>query len=441
MAKESQNKAAEPAVQRQPKPDEAISAEPEGLLAGVLPNSQMAGGEPVEAQVKMLRRAGPVQRQTMLTQIGRRQGNGHVQRLVGVLRQPEGGEPVVQAKEAGPAATIQRQDEQERPTFEFFNLSGVLEAKGNMDRRLNDMTDFAQMGVRAGDVARAKLLAFSEKYRLAYQDYAAAVRGARAEAQNQNLWLGIVIGTACSVAAAFVLPSTAAGWFALTAAEAATAVASGAAQATVGAGLATALQFSGGDLEPGGLSPEAQEIPVWRTVASLYRTAATQAQTIRSLHRIVAGAEFLVGEIRTQVAGGLPTMTEEQALDKVEALIAADQAMARSDDGALRDGLRGLRGFQSDLDALNPESVSQRRMEQDIWIMWMGTLSDASVLDLDAIEDRLHAIGVLGPNSRLGVDFGIYTSEDDENEARDAARGESRALRAAAQPPRAPSSL
>jgi hypothetical protein len=310
-----------------------------------------------------------------------------------------------------------------------------------MERRLNDLADYAQIGIRAGDVARSRLLAYSEKYRLAYQDYAAAVRGARAEAQNQNMWLGIIIGTACSVTAAFILPSTAAGWFALTAAETATALTSGAVQATVGAGLASVLQFSGGDLEPGGLSPEAQELPVWRTVASLYRTAASQVGTLRNLHRIVAGAAFLVGEIRTHVAGGLPTMTEEQVLDKVESLILADQAMARSHDAEVSQGLRDLHRFEADLNALNPEDLSQRRIEQDIWILWMSTLSDASVLDLDAIEDRLHAIGVLGPKSRLGVDFGIYTSSSDEDEARDAARSEARRIESASRPPRAPNAL
>jgi hypothetical protein len=141
------------------------------------------------------------------------------------------------------------------------------------------------------------------------------------------------------------------------------------------------------------------------------------------------------------VAGGLPTMTEEQVLDRVEALIRADQAMARSDDGPISQGLGDLRRFETDLRALNPEDLRQRQIEQDIWILWIATLSDASVLDLDAIEDRLHAIGVLGPNSRLGVDFGGYTFFWEEDEARDAARSEAGRIEAASRLPRAPNEL
>lgn len=339
--------------------------------------------------------------------------------------------------------TVQRNNErdtqQEQPTFEFFNLSGVLESKGNMNRRAHELASLVQIGISVGDLARNRLLAYSNKYRLAYQDYAAAIRGARVAAQDQNLYLSVVIGTACSVAAAFILPSTAAGWFALTASELATGLASGVGQATVGAGLASILQIAGGDLEPGGLSPEAQELPVWRTAANIYRTAASQIETIRNLDQVVARAEFLVGEIRTQVAGGLPTMFEEHVLDRVEALIRADQAMARLDDNGLLRGRRGLDQFQADLAALNPEGYSQQRMEQDIWILWMATLSDASVLDLNPIENRLRAVGVIGPNnSRLNIDFGFYTFYWEEDEARDAARVEAANIRATSRLPREP---
>jgi hypothetical protein len=54
------------------------------------------------------------------------------------------------------------------------------------------------------------------------------------------------------------------------------------------------------------------------------------------------------------------------------------------------------------------------------WRLYVVTNSD--LLDRDAIEDHLHAIGVLGKNSILGVDFGRWTSEDDEKEAIAAAK-------------------
>ena len=107
MAKEGLTNVAPPAAQRQPNPNEAVTSEPEGLLAGALSNWQMAGGEPVDAQLGMLRRVGSAQRQAMLTQIGRRQGNAHVQRLIDALSQTQARRPATQEKvTAGPKATV-----------------------------------------------------------------------------------------------------------------------------------------------------------------------------------------------------------------------------------------------------------------------------------------------------------------------------------------------
>jgi hypothetical protein len=62
-------------------------------------------------------------------------------------------------------------------------------------------------------------------------------------------------------------------------------------------------------------------------------------------------------------------------------------------------------------------------MERDIWILWMGSLKrDSNILDIDAIEDYL------GPDGLKLVDFGIYTSDDDENEAIDNARSQSKGI-------------
>lgn len=76
--------------------------------------------------------------------------------------------------------------------------------------------------------------------------------------------------------------------------------------------------------------------------------------------------------------------------------------------------------------------------ERKIWIDWIAHLQNrntggagryaaghgrnADVLDENPIENHLHHIGVLGPDSDLGVDFGAYTTDADENEAVDAAR-------------------
>ena len=191
---------------------------------------------------------------------------------------------------------------------------------------------------------------------------------------------------------------------------------------------ASALQFSGGDLEPGGLSPEAQQLGLWQTAAGLYRAAGTQSETVGNLQKIVAAAEFLTGEIRVQVAGGLATMPEDTVLDKVEILLRIDRELAQGDED-IKARLVDLQTFAQRVNDLNTSGDARAEMEQNIWILWMGGLGDASVLDLDAIEDRLHAIKVLGPGSRLGIDFGWYTFYWEEDAARDAAKAESVKIR------------
>ena len=64
--------------------------------------------------------------------------------------------------------------------------------------------------------------------------------------------------------------------------------------------------------------------------------------------------------------------------------------------------------------------------------MWMESVPDgrSDILDLDEIEDHLEAIGMLGGGSLLGVDFGIWTSTDDEREALAAARALARGVHA-----------
>lgn len=284
MTKESQVKSKQTEQKPQPQRTEQIPAAKQSEASGLLLSSTIAAGDGlVESQAAMLRRMDKAHQQNAFVQIGKLQGNRHVQRLVVAMHQKQikedGSEshkgalnatqqPVVasaaQNKDAvyvsaeqemmidqcqqnpteaqsmhksnqAAAGVVQR--DEERPTFEFFNLSDVIAAKGNMQRRLDDMSEYAMIAMRVGDTIRNKLLAYSATYRLAYADYAQAIRSARQEAQNQNMWLGICVGIGMNVAAAFILPSTAAGWFALTASEAATALASGAGQAVAGATL------------------------------------------------------------------------------------------------------------------------------------------------------------------------------------------------------------
>ena len=64
------------------------------------------------------------------------------------------------------------------------------------------------------------------------------------------------------------------------------------------------------------------------------------------------------------------------------------------------------------------EDVDVDEIERMIWVGWIAELPDPSLLDPDPLEDHLHAIGVLGPNSKLGISFGSQTTSVDEAEAK-----------------------
>ncbi len=63
-----------------------------------------------------------------------------------------------------------------------------------------------------------------------------------------------------------------------------------------------------------------------------------------------------------------------------------------------------------------------------MWIRWIESLpadeTRYQALDEDVIENHLHRLGVLGPDSRLGVDFGWFTSGPDMDKAAKASHRE-----------------
>ena len=59
-------------------------------------------------------------------------------------------------------------------------------------------------------------------------------------------------------------------------------------------------------------------------------------------------------------------------------------------------------------------------MYQDIWIMWLSSLDEKKPDHRSAVDDvegPLEDAKVIGPGSRLGIEFGIITSEDDIRQA------------------------
>ncbi|HNP52155.1 MAG TPA: DUF4157 domain-containing protein, partial [Nitrosomonas nitrosa] len=328
------------------------------------------------------------------------------------------------------AGQIQRDDNvDDGLTGEFFNLSGVEDVRANMETRFLKSAAYASLGLQTGDRVKSKLLSLSNQYESAYDNYASVITAAREEAQNQEQWINIGVGIGAGVllglGAAFVFPTSAAGWMAISAGEAIGAAGSAAGQAAAGAFITSrvtdALSVSGTDLEPGGLDPKILELRIWENVSEMYRSAMSLNSASTRIHMLSNAAEYLIGEIRVHVAGGLTDMNEDSVLDMMETLVNADIAMRRFDE-TLSSSLTNLRQLKAVVDSISLADYPPRNMEQDIWILWMSELDDPSILDLDEIEDYLHGnIGVLGSSGLLHVDFGGWTSSADERNARRAA--------------------
>ncbi len=290
---------------------------------------------------------------------------------------------------------------------------------------------YVDLSVANTDLISTKLRIFSINYDMAYSNYSRVIGQGRAEAQNQTLWRGIFLGIGTGVlaglAAAYIAPSTAAGWFALTLADAGTAAGSsflqGAASSAIAFAVSDAITTRGSDLQPGGLSPDMLRSNIWQHVASMYRGALQTNQVLANLHKNTVILERLIAEIRVQIAGGASSYSPADILTATNTMNDRISGMA-SVFSELRQKATAMSAFGNSILAYDPTKPGVDQIEKDIWIMWMGTLSndDSDILDLDNIEDHLKSIGILGNGGLLGVDFGDYTSEDDELAALAAAR-------------------
>lgn len=298
---------------------------------------------------------------------------------------------------------------------------------------------YGNLALGTTDLISTKLQLFALQYRQAWSRYSAVIGAGRAEAQNQTLWrgifLGIATGVVAGVAAAFIAPSTAAGWFTLTVADAATAAGSSLLQAgfssAVAFALSDAMTVRGSDLQPTGLSPDMLKANIWQQVAQMYKGAFGTTKVTTNFLRHSVALEKTIAELRVHLAGGASDFSTADVLRAAEIESGRLAAMQTVLTG-LRTGAGELQKFSAAVVAYDPMKPTVDKMEDDIWIMWIGSLSDddSDILDLDAIEDHLHKRGILGGSSRLGVDFGDYTSEDDELAAIAAGRRQAATIRA-----------
>jgi hypothetical protein len=288
---------------------------------------------------------------------------------------------------------------------------------------------YAERGMLAIDALRSSLTATSATYKTAYDSYAKTVRSARDGASNQQDWLnifaGIAIGTGVGLLAGAIVPEgLALGWTILAEAggEVVEAAVAGGVQAT---GI---TDVAGAKMEPGGIDPDLLSSAIWERLSGLYRSVLGVQKHTQYLPLILGNTEYLLGQFRLADAGAGADMDRAHLVEMAVSInrAAAHLRQLNSELSTRLDTLTTLRK-----EALAAPKYTPQQMEQDIWIMWMAELANgqSDILDLDEIEDHLESIGILGGGSRLGVDFGWWTSEDDELAALSAARGQAGAIR------------
>jgi hypothetical protein len=283
---------------------------------------------------------------------------------------------------------------------------------------------YGQRGIRVIDDLRGALERTNRTYNNAYTEYSKHVRAARLEAQNQQDWknilLGIGVGGGVGLLAGAVLPEgLALGWKVLAevAGEAAEAVLAGGIQQT---GITAVL---GTDLEPGGLDPDVLESKIWQRLSALHRSIVNVQNYATFLPLILGNTEYCLGQFRLLAAGASTDMSRAGLVDMATSINRVG-LMLDPLNNELIAKLEQLTQLEASITrGPGPPEVA---VEANIWIMWIASLKDSEsdILDLDAIEDRLRDINVLGPGSILGVDFGLWTSEDDELAALAAARSQ-----------------
>jgi hypothetical protein len=267
----------------------------------------------------------------------------------------------------------------------------------------------------------------AERYRAAWGEHSRVMGTARAAVDRQNLITGVVVGAAASVvvaaAGAWLAPAAAAAapftgtWWAFNAATATASSVGGTAAALPLQADSSAFQAQG--------SANDDMADALRQMYAAERQARRMGSLAPGVGVFAANAEYATAQINALWTGGEADMTLDATLTMVSELMAQEHEA----DGLDRNLASATAGWRALAAAAAAWQVpTQAKLEQDIWIVWIAGVSDPDLLDRDAIEDHLKAIGVLGPGSRLGVDFGYWTSAADENAAVAAARGQRQQL-------------
>jgi hypothetical protein len=285
---------------------------------------------------------------------------------------------------------------------------------------------------------KGRLIQVSERYDQAYQRYAKVIAAAKQEARDEQAVTDIVVGIAIGIAVGLLFEAFLAGAAVGAAAKGISAALKSAAKKAPAVTIAVsegveaaagkaadasgAKTVEGTDLEPGGLKPEILKMEIWKGLTKLHESAPQIGGASLSTGLLMANAEYAIGEIKAHSSGG---KAADQSADE-DAQLVLDILSAGT---SLSDLDKKIDAFSEKLAAVKAAAqgnvdYSVDQMEKDIWLLWMASLpKDSNILDIDAIENHI------GPDGLGLVDFGWYTSDDDEDEAIAAAEAKAAEIR------------
>ncbi len=319
------------------------------------------------------------------------------------------------------------------------------DSSARMDRQL---TNAIAVGIGQVDAMLRDLGAVADEYAKAYQSYEAVLAAGKAHAKAMDAMsdavIGVLIGVGVGLSLGAAFPATAGARLAMnTAIE----VRNGVSEVLVGKALdmVTAPRDQAASAE--GLAafeqahPAMQRLRAYQQAAQLYRELAvlgTRAQRLGDINALAAGLRADCRELA--LSGRHRSLTETQIESRV-------QLVER--DVTAREGVRAaIEKASTAIDdarvaaSLARDDADPRKMEHDIWVHWMASLSgeEAEILGSDPIEERLASLGIMakrgmtnarqyGWQSTIGWGVGAWHGGDDSQEGVRLAGKGSKALR------------
>lgn len=359
-------------------------------------------------------------------------GNQAVQRLIAQNKPSQGSPAKVHSNRQNirvttPAidqsgTTVQKQPNRKKtnPKIKWSEvISQLTEVKQTSTDRLVSAQTYMEEGLKTADGTKAKLDNAAARYEEAYDKYESVINKAKKKASSKesliDTFVSIGVGVTLGVISTAMLPATA-----TIGVRVAVELLTEGGEAALGSAIGKLTDQNVDSLKPTGMHPMALRAKHYKELVELYRGLALTGKDALAQALLLTRISDLIGQARLLDAGAKADMKPEDIVNQANKL----KTMVKPIFYPLGD----VQSLKQELSKRMVPSV--RELEQYLWVQWIASFGhydenldrfvfgNTDVLDNDTIEDYLHGdIDILGSNSLLGVDFGWYTSEDDEEDA------------------------